>query len=415
MPTSQIKNAGFFVLLASTFLPTSLYLLSPWLPSPDQNLLTSLALLSLSTYLLQDLLFPAPASGWVAPGKLPAAGSTVARITEILVYPLKSGRGISVKSCMAGVGGLQRDREFCLVREKKEGEEEGPAVLVTGRMFPKVCSIQPSFDEKERLVLELPGGERHVVEEAHFRQLDGRWYGRTGEVGKEVGLVMWRGPCEGFDCGGAAAAFVSGFLGAKVRLLRMPVASRDLMLDDKYCPAAQKGDVAKFSDYTAYSVCSEASLRWLNAALVARGKEPVGKERFRCNVWVEGEGSMKDRPFLEDAPRLYRLGAVGLRHVKDCGRCVLTTVTDGGKMDKSMEPLNTLKVLRANYYPFVAKDSEYYKGEPFFTTNASLARAGGGGEVRVGDEVKVDEWKDPGAVMQPLLGERNPHGKKFFK
>lgn len=398
MASATLKNASFLLLLSLLYLPSSIYLLRPFLPSPAHSLLASGLLLLLSTYLLQDLLFPAPAGGWVAPGKLPAAGSTVARITEILVYPLKSGRGISVKSCMAGVGGLHRDREFCLVREKKEGEEEGPAVLVTGRMFPKVCSIQPSFDEKGRLVLELPGGERHVVEE-------------TGEVGKEVGLVMWRGPCEGFDCGGAAAAFVSGFLGAKVRLLRMPVASRDLTLDDKYRGQVLPGDVAKFSDYTAYSVCSEASLRWLNAALVARGKEPVGKERFRCNVWVEGEGSMKDRPFLEDALLKFSVGSLRLRHVKNCGRCVLTTVTDCGKMDKGMEPLNTLKVLRANYYPFVAKDSEYYRGEPFFTVNCCAD--GGEGELKVGDSLRVAQWQAAGDVVQPLRGSENPHGGKY--
>jgi uncharacterized protein YcbX len=128
-------------------------------------------------------------------------------------------------------------------------------------------------------------------------------------------------------------------------------------------------DRAAFSDAFPILLVSRESLADLNARLAARGVAPVGVDRFRPNVVVEGTAGA----FAEDAWGDVRLGGAALRVVKPCARCALTTVDPAtGEPSARGEPLRTLATYRTR------------GGKVLFAQNALVVR---GGNVAVGDAV----------------------------
>lgn len=96
------------------------------------------------------------------------------------------------------------------------------------------------------------------------------------------------------------------------------------------------GDVNSLSDAAPLLLTTEASLGQLNEWLERSGVRPVGHERFRPNVVVDG-----DEPFTEDCWREVALGDVPFRAMMLCDRCVMTTI-DVGSLKTTKEPIRTL-------------------------------------------------------------------------
>lgn len=101
---------------------------------------------------------------------------------------------------------------------------------------------------------------------------------------------------------------------------------------------AQPGDFVSFADGFPLLLISEASLEDLNRRLAA----PVSMRRFRPNLVINGFG-----PYAEDNWRRIRIGDVIFEGVKNCSRCVFTTINpDTGIEDPRLEPLRTLGLYR---------------------------------------------------------------------
>src|SRR5690606_19880747 len=81
---------------------------------------------------------------------------------------------------------------------------------------------------------------------------------------------------------------------------------------------------------------TDASLGRLNGWLGEGGSDPIGHDRFRPNVVVDG-----DVPFAEDRWDEVRIGTVTLRRTMVCDRCVMTTI-DRGTLETTKEPIRTL-------------------------------------------------------------------------
>ena len=88
-------------------------------------------------------------------------------------------------------------------------------------------------------------------------------------------------------------------------------------------PLEKPEDCPLYADGYPYLLLSKASMDDLNSRLEEEGKEEVGEDRFRPNIFIDG-----DFPgFAEDSWSHIKIGDAVFRNVKLCTRCVFITVT----------------------------------------------------------------------------------------
>jgi uncharacterized protein YcbX len=225
------------------------------------------------------------------------------RVTELNVYPLKSGGGTALRTAELTPRGLRYDREFMLVTPREE--------FMSQRRFPKMALLRPVY-AGDLLTVTAPGAEPLV-----HKPVD------DGEV-RDV--TVHRKPCQGVDQGDEAAGWFTAFLGVPCRLVRFT----------GHRATSRGGGEVAFADGYPILLISAESLDDLNARL----DEPLPMNRFRPSLVVKGLG-----PFGEDRVRTLRVGSTVLEIVKPCARCVLTTV-DQQTAAKGAEPLRTLASYR---------------------------------------------------------------------
>jgi hypothetical protein len=247
-------------------------------------------------------------------------GAAAPRIVGLAVYPVKGCRGIALSRGSAMVTGLAhaplRDREWMVV--DRDGR------FVTQREYPRLALIQPDL-----------AGDALRLSAAGTPALDLPLLPN----GASRDVVVWRSNVRGFDQGNAAAAWLTAFLQADVRLVRFdPAAPRRCNPDY----VGESGAHTLFSDGYPMLVIGAASLEDLNARLVAKGAPALPMNRFRPNVVV---GDLP--PYEEDHLDTLTCGDVTLRLVKPCTRCQVTT-TDQATARVGIEPLATLSTYRRN-------------------------------------------------------------------
>jgi len=242
------------------------------------------------------------------------------RITALTVYPVKGCRGITLTRASTMVTGLAhshlRDREWMVVDRRGH--------FVTQREYPRLALIQPDL-AGDALRLSVDGAAALDVPLV------------ASGVSRDV--VVWRFGARAFDQGEAAAAWLSGFLRADVRLVRFDTGSPRRCNPDY---VADSGAHTLFSDGYPILVIGAASLDDLNARLAAKGASALPMNRFRPNVVVTGLP-----PYEEDHLDTLTSGEVTLRLVKPCTRCQVTT-TDQTTARVGIEPLPTLSTYRRN-------------------------------------------------------------------
>ncbi|TDD76188.1 MOSC domain-containing protein [Actinomadura darangshiensis] len=224
-------------------------------------------------------------------------------LTELNVYPLKSGGGTPLRSAELTARGLPYDREFMLVTP--EGR------FLSQRDFARMALMRPSYDG-EILTVNAPGAlplTHKAVDDGEIRD-----------------VTVARKECRGVDQGDEAAAWFSSLFDYDCRLVRF-TGHRPTSVGD--------GEVM-FADGYPLLVISAESLADLNTRL----DEPLPMNRFRPSLVIEGLG-----PFAEDDVRLLRVGETVIEMVKPCNRCVITT-TDQKTAERGREPLRTLATYR---------------------------------------------------------------------
>ena len=269
------------------------------------------------------------------------------RITALNIYPVKGCRGIALESARVAATGFQHDREWLIVRP--DGR------FMTQREEPRLALIEPALINEHapgeaKLRLRIPGGDELSVPLA--------------SQGREVEVICWRDTCAAFDVGEAAADFLARYLGAPYRLVRFDP-RRKRVSNPQWTQGVDA--LNQFSDGYAWLLVSEASLEELNSRL--QRKLPMN--RFRPNIVVSGLP-----PFGEDRLHELTAGALRIRRVKGCTRCIVTTTEQSTGTRDGNEPLRTLAKFRF--------DSEL-KGV-VFGQNMILIE-GVGTQLRVGQEL----------------------------
>ena len=233
-------------------------------------------------------------------------------LSELWVYPIKSLAGISLSTALAKPLGLEYDRRWMLV------DTDGR--FVSQRTFPRMAMLELALDQTGLCVW-------------HREQPDDTLLIPYQTVSSEaIRVEIWDDTVEALLVSEAADRWFSEKLGTLLRLVFMPEAPRRAV-DPRYAPAH---DHVSFADGYPYLVISQASLDDLNSRL----PEPIGMQRFRPNLVVQGA-----LPYAEDTWTNFRIGDVVFRAVKPCARCVLTTL-DPVSLKKGPEPLKTLATYR---------------------------------------------------------------------
>lgn len=273
----------------------------------------------------------------------PAEGAGV-RLAAICVYPVKSTRGVAVAEARVEPRGLAGDRRFMLVDPAGE--------FVTARKHPRLLLVEASV-EGAALTLRAPGRPELRVP-------------ASAGPGELLEVRIWGDRCAAEAVGAEADAWFRELLDREVRLVRLPEHRRRPARG----PGAREGDEVSFADSLPALLVNLASVRELEA----RVGEPLGAERFRPNLVVEGTP-----PFAEDAWREIRIGGAGgvrFEVARPCPRCGLVTADpETGRIHPRGEPLRTLATFRRGP-----------SGEVFFGQNLIPRSLG---MLRVGDPIEV--------------------------
>ncbi|QUG99681.1 MOSC N-terminal beta barrel domain-containing protein [Saccharopolyspora erythraea] len=271
----------------------------------------------------------------------------MARIAELICYPIKGCAGTSLLDTFMTPAGLAHDRSFMVVDER--------GVFRTQRRDPRLALIRPDISaDGKRLTLRGPGVEAVSIE--------------VDSSGPRRDVDLFGATYKGIDQGDVVAEWLSEVFAAPRRLVRVPP-EHDRVTD---------GDVpgtSGYADSSAVHVLSLASLDELNQRLAERGAPPHPMNRFRPNVVVSGW----EEPHTEDRLRRVVLGGAELGFTKLAIRCAVTTVDQETGLRTGPEPLRTL--------------AEYRRTEGGIAFGAKFAVLETG-KLSVGDEVVVTAWAE---------------------
>jgi uncharacterized protein YcbX len=263
------------------------------------------------------------------------------KVTEINIYPIKSTRRIALPQSEVLPRGLPWDRRWMLV------DAEGR--FITARQHPTLALVQTDVEDD---MLRVSVAGRKMLR-LTLQPPDGRI----------VHVTVWKDRCDAVLAGAEADAWFSDYLGLTCRLVQMS----DELVRGVNPDYGQAGDEVSFADGFPLLLISEASLNDLNSRL----QTPVSMRRFRPNLVVDGE-----RAYQEDQWRRIRVGDVEFEGVKNCSRCVFTTIDpDTGVKHPDKEPLRTLGSYRRKP-----------QGGVYFGQNL-IPRSGG--VIHVGDKVEI--------------------------
>ena len=237
----------------------------------------------------------------------------VIRVAQIRLYPVKGLRGHAVPHAAVEPWGLAGDRRFMVV--------DPGGRFITQRQLPRMALVEAAL---------VPGGVA----------LSMQGVGRVdvAEPPAEAPTVeasIFRDTVPSRDAGDGAAAWLSAALGRPCRLVHMAEPATARRVDPAFSAAT---DHVSFADGFPLLVTNMASLDDLNGRL----GRPVGMDRFRANVVVEGA-----RAWEEDGWAVLRIGGVRFLGPQDCARCAVPTIDqDTGVKSDDDEPLRTLASFR---------------------------------------------------------------------
>ncbi len=246
----------------------------------------------------------------------------MAILSELILYPIKSCGGMSVREATLTSAGLSvdavYDREWMVVTE--DGQ------FLTQREFPRMALISPRL-KTDTLELRAPGMLRLEIPLGLPDPDD--------EKTRQV--TLWDETMLAYDCDDTTAAWFSKAVGAACRLVRFhPGVTR-------LANAKWTGDVAAptlFSDGYPVLIVGSASLADLNEKLEAAGRDAIPMNRFRPNLVIDGIDA-----FEEDYADLFALGEAHLKPVKPCPRCPIPSV-DQSTGVPGPDPLDILGTYR---------------------------------------------------------------------
>ena len=261
-------------------------------------------------------------------------------LTGLSIYPVKGLKAVDLEAAEVEPWGLAHDRRWMIVDPQGQfiTQRQDPRLaLLSVGLLP--AGIRLSLPGKGAIDIALPPPDTEQIE-----------------------VFVWRDRVIATPGGAHADSWLTEVLGWPCRLVYMSNPDRARPVDPDFGAA---DDRVSFADGFPILATAQASLGDLNARL----DESVPMNRFRPNLVVSGGDA-----WAEDKWRRVRIGSVVFRAVKDCARCIVTTI-DQVTSEKSPlnEPIRTLATFRRKA-----------GGRIIFGQNLV---PDGGGVLRIGDRV----------------------------
>ena len=260
-------------------------------------------------------------------------------VRDLIVYPLKSARGIHVESMQLNELGPELDRRWMVI--------DSQGKFVTQRKAPKMCLIETAMGFDGSLELAVKGSDKISVPAG-------------GYAPKQSSV--WGTEVQGEDCGDDAADWISAFLDKQCRIIYMP-SSYERLVDTNY--ATQQERVG-FADGFPLLIATQSSLEDFNSKL---GFE-IGMDRFRPNIVIGG-----NQPWAEDKWTDITINNITLSLLKPCSRCIMPSINPQTG-EKQMQVNQTLQAHRRR------------ERETYFGQNAVYDRLG---TITLGDSVLLSQ------------------------
>ncbi|CAH2296866.1 mitochondrial amidoxime-reducing component 1-like [Pelobates cultripes] len=277
-------------------------------------------------------------------------------VSQLLIYPIKSCRPVSVQEADCMELGLYkgdlRDRHWLVVTE--DGH------MVTGRQEPRMVLISVSV-RGDSLCLKGEGMDELLVPMS------------LPKSNKVRDCRVFGSDVQGRDCGEEASHWFTSYFQSSQPYYLVHFEA-DIMRPRKSKEKEKlfrETDVIAYPDASPIMLLSETSLEDLNSRLA----EPVSLGNFRPCIVVSG-----CEAFAEDAWNDVKVGKCQLKRIMACGRCILTTVNPETGVLTRKEPLDTLRTYRNSDSSL----SYLYKTAPLFGQYYGVEQTG---KLRVGDPV----------------------------
>ena len=241
-------------------------------------------------------------------------------LASIGLHPVKSCGALSPPSAVLTETGLDLDRAWMIVDPHGD--------MLTQREHAKLSLVRPTLRLSD-LLLRAPGMlGLHLL-------LD------TVEAPTRV--RVWDDVVKAWDMGPLAAQWFTDYLGTPARLVRFDPDERRLA-DRRW--TGEHEALTAFADGFPLLVTSTASLADLNQRLADGGHAPVGPERFRANLVLDGLTAF-DEDHIDELLIDTDDGPVRLKLVKPCSRCQIPNI-DPASGEPEAEPGATLAGFRAD-------------------------------------------------------------------
>ena len=278
------------------------------------------------------------------------------RVSDLFIYPLKSGRGIALPSAEIDAFGLPGDRRAMIT------DPDGH--FITQRELPELARIEVRADATS-LRLSMADKETVVPLPSAERRID---------------VSIWKTIVSAGLADDDSNRTLSKWLGRDVRIVFFDDDARRTASAEW----AGDGTPVAFADGYQILVTTTGSLKALNADLQAHGEGSVGMERFRPNIVIDTEEA-----WPEDRWAAIEIGGIRFDLVKPCARCIMTTQdqqTGSRDVPNPMPAMGRTRMSADRRVP-----------GPLFGWNVT-PRANG--RIAVGDAVKVLEERPEGWALK---------------
>lgn len=328
--------------------------------------------------------------------------STTTEVTELRIYPIKSCRGISIKSSSLTTHGLEFDRRWMFVSgddHKFITIRDISDMTLIDTAFTTVKSASNSSDEDVKyLVISIRNTDKKVMIPARPTE---QWLEENTNLAQ---VEIWKYKTDGYLYKDEINQIFSEFFKKDVKLVYKGPTPR-ILRGNGAPEILGREESTNFPDVMSVLIANEASLQELNHRLAEKGAEEITIERFRPNIIVRGkDASNKDdtapAAWTEDEWKRVRIinkpnsgflstmtlgsNGIDIDVQARCARCLVPNVNPETAEKDQHEPWDTLVSYR--------RVDEGIKFKPCF---GMLSVPRSDGPIAVGMKFEVLETTEP--------------------
>jgi uncharacterized protein len=265
---------------------------------------------------------------------------TVSEITDLRIYPIKSCRGIQLKSARLTRQGLEMDRRWMFIDNENK--------FLTIRAKQQMTLINTAVDhDSDSLVITMGQDKNKQVKvPVHPSQ---EWLDRNTEL---VSAEIWGNETDAYAyTDPKMLALFKEFFEEDARLVMKGPEPR-ICRGNGDPRVLGRTETVNFPDVLPIQIASESSLAELNSRLKEKGEKEITIERFRPNVIIKG-----GEPWSEDSWKTVRINgdssywttltggnlrAMDVDVVARCARCTVPNVNPDTAEKHAHQPWDLL-------------------------------------------------------------------------